>query len=116
MIPVYPPPETRCRSLEQKDDGINKEENARNLTKSKGIAPRLCIGDLRGVRKLSRKNHVSIRTQTAGISYHEQECSFSHQNEIGSILRARVDSIKFTASTHVFTRIKATKSSPNALI
>ena len=119
LIPVDPPPETRCRSLEEKDDRINKEENARNLTKSKGIAPKLCTGDLHGVGKLSRKSHVSIRTQTQGISDHEQECSFSHQNEIGSILHACVDSIKFThgvASTHVFARIKPTKSSLNARI
>ena len=55
LIPVDPPPETRCRSLEEKDDRINKEENARNLTKSKGIAPKLCTGDLHGVGKLSQR-------------------------------------------------------------
>jgi len=96
-----------------------QEKNARNSTESKRIAPKLCIGDLHGVGKLSRKSHVSNRTQTLGISDHVQECSFSPQNEIGSILRARVDSIKLThgvASTHVFARIKPTKSSPNAWI
>ena len=114
-----------CSAKQRTDEEARREErrdkkkNAPNLIKSKGIAPKLCTCDLYGVGKISRKCHGSIWTQTLGISDHVQECSFSPQNKIGSILRARVDSIKFThgvASTHVFARIKPTKSSPNALL
>ena len=51
----------------------DEEKNAQNSTKSKGIAPKHCTGDLHGVGKLSQKSHVSIQIQTAGISDHVQE-------------------------------------------
>ena len=117
--PSPPAATTFRRTSCEKEGRRDKKKNAWNSTKSKGIAPKLCTGDLHGVGKISQKSHVSIRTQTPGISDHVQECSFCPQNEIGSILRARVDSIKFThgvASTHVFARIKPTESSPNAYI
>ena len=56
VVLLAPSIDEEARREERRD----KKKNAPNSIKSKGIAPKLCTGDLYGVLKLSRKRHGSI--------------------------------------------------------